>query len=76
LEAVNEFCLEIKTSDCASSELQLATEYLTWYIPLAVLFEYFNLSFAKKLRKAAPNTQHLDKATQIAGQESLNLPGS
>jgi hypothetical protein len=36
----------------------------------------FNLSFAKKLPKAAPKTQHIDKATQIAGQESLNLPGS
>jgi hypothetical protein len=35
-----------------------------------------SLSFAKKLLKAAPKTQHIDKATQIAGQGSLNLPGS
>jgi hypothetical protein len=34
------------------------------------------LSFAKKLPKAAPKTQHLDKAIQIAGQGSINLPGS
>jgi hypothetical protein len=35
-----------------------------------------NLSFAKKLPKAAPKRQHIDKATQIAGQGSINLPGS
>jgi hypothetical protein len=33
------------------------------------------LSFAKKLPKAAPKTEHIHKVTQIAGQGNANLPG-
>jgi hypothetical protein len=41
-----------------------------------VILWNLNLSFAKGLSKAAPKTPHIDKATQIAGQGNLNLPGS
>jgi hypothetical protein len=69
-------CIAVTTTNSASnlSDADLIVDHLGNLNKKDFLSLY--LSFAKKLLKAAPKTQHIDKATQIAGQGSLNLPGS